>query len=348
MGPGSVRLHQPFYMQPYVSNTGCDSAAGTLTFVKDSRVIYDSSLSLYPADTVRGDTLIWNYSGLSNISGGAYWNSFFSDVYLTQDSTVVVGDTLCFRTYTNIPAADIDPLNNDNTVCIPVVYSYDPNVKVVTPKGTGAEGFVPSNTDTLTYDLHFQNTGSDVANNINIIDTLDSHINPASLRILGTSHNMTPQWLAPGVVQFNYDYINLPDSSANEPASHGSVRFSVALNPSLAAGTQIKNTGYIYFDLNPAVVTNTTLNTIMASTNVHQVATQKPVKVYPNPATDRITVENLSNGEISILNVSGVVMLKQDIVNDKTIIDLSDLPAGIYILKTVSGAKSATNKFTKY
>ncbi len=345
--PASVRLHTPFYMQPFVNNTGCDTAAGELTLVIDPRVSYDSALSTYPPDTVRGDTLIWNYHSLNNLSGSAYWNSFFSDLYLTPDTAVAVGDTLCFRVYTNILAADVNPANNDYSFCLPVVYSYDPNEKDVTPKGDGPQGFIHSWQDTLTYNVHFQNTGSDYAYNVTIIDTLDSHINASTFKIIGTSHNMTPQWLAPGIVQFNFNNIMLPDSGTNQAASQGEVRFSAVLNPGLAPGTQIKNTGYIYFDSNPAVVTNTTLNTIAIPTKITP-ATNLPVKVYPNPAIDHITIENLDGGEISILNMNGSVIMTQHVTSNKTSIEVSGLPDGVYILKTVNNTNTTTTKFTKY
>ena len=83
LSPATVRLDRSFYMQPYVSNTGCDSESGTLTLVLDSRVVYNPALSTYPADTVHGDTLIWNYYNLTNLTNGAYWNSFFSDINLS-------------------------------------------------------------------------------------------------------------------------------------------------------------------------------------------------------------------------------------------------------------------------
>ncbi len=348
LAPSSIRLHRAFYMSPYVSNTGCDTAAGQLTFIKDSRVLYDPSLSTYPADTVRGDTLIWNYSGLTNLTSGAYWNCFLSSLFLSLDTTVVVGDTLCFSGYTNIPSADINPSNNSFSYCIPVVYSYDPNLKEVSPKGTGAEGYIPAAPDTLTYTLHFQNTGSAAAENIKIIDTLSSHINRATLKILGTSHNMIPEWLAPGVVQFNFNEINLPDSGTNFAASQGEVRFSVVLNPGLAYNTQIKNTGYIYFDLNPPVVTNTTLNTIAKPNRVDPIMENIGILIYPNPASDHIIVENLNGGILSITNLNGDLVFEQELVNDKTSIDVSKLTSGVYILKTISSKNTATTKFIKY
>ena len=347
LSPAHVRLHRSFFMQPFVNNSGCDTVSGQLTLVKDSRVTYDASATSVPADIVHGDTLIWNYANMCSLAGGAYWNSFFSNVSLTPDGTVAVGDSLCFRVYTNIPAADIDPTNNDYSVCMPVVYSYDPNEKEVSPKGTGPDGDILPSQDTLTYNIHFQNTGTASADNIKIIDTLDSHITAKSLKIIGTSHNMTPQWLTPNVVEFDYNNINLPDSGANEAASHGEVRFSVVLNTGLPLGTQIRNKGYIYFDLNPPVITNTTLNTIATSTYLPQVA-RAAVKVYPNPATDHIVVENLANGTISIMNISGSTVLEQSINNDKTTIDVSSIAPGVYILKTTCEGNTTITKFTKY
>ncbi len=337
-----IRLHRDFYLEPYVSNTGCVSASGTMTLVLDSRVIYDSALSTLPADTVRGDTLIWNYAHLSSVSSGAYWNSFLSSVYLSLDSTLRAGDTLCFRVYTNVPTYDVNPANNDYSFCLPVVYSFDPNSKDVSPAGP-----ITSRGDTLTYTIHFQNTGSDVAENIRVVDTLDSRFNMSSLKILATSHQMTPKWLASNVVEFDYNNINLPDSTTNEPASHGVVKFSIALQPGIPYGTQIKNTGYIYFDLNSPVITNTATNTITRPASITNVSASLPVKIYPNPATDLIYVENLAGGELSIISMNGSMVMSRNIDANKTSIDVSSLADGVYIIKTVNNNATSTIKFTK-
>ena len=350
--PGYVRFGRPFFMNPYVTNTGCDTVSGTMTVVLDHRVIYNAGLSMHPADTVHGDTLIWNYNSLTNLSGGAYWNSFISDIYLSCDTTVVVGDTLCFMGYANIPTGDIDPLNNSFAFCMPVVYSYDPNMKSVMPQGAGPQGIIhyPSLGDTLTYTLHFQNTGTATAYNISIIDTLNSHLNAASLRILGTSATMTPKWLAPGIVEFDFNNIYLPDSSANPAGSQGQVSFKVAVNAGLAHGTQITNTGYIYFDSNPAVVTNTTLNTIDTAVTEYtlNVRAAYGIHVFPNPAADHIMVENFADGVLSVLDLNGSVILGQESTGSTTTIDVSRLPAGVYILKAVNSTGATNTKFTKY
>lgn len=348
LGPGRIRPFMPFSLHPYVSNTGCDTAGGVLTLVKDHRAIYDASLSTPPADAVYGDTLVWHYYGLSNVSSSGYWNSFISSLHLTPDATVAIGDTLCFRVYTGVLPTDINAANNDETICVPVVYSYDPNIKEVSPCGEGPEGNIAPSDDTLTYTLHFQNTGTAAAYDVRIIDTLDADVNPASLRILGASHKMEPRWLASNVVQFTFDYIMLPDSATDEPRSHGAVKFSVALDSGLPVGTQIKNKGYIYFDYNPPVITNTTLNTIALPAAVHNTATAKPVHIYPNPATDKIFIESTTSGEVWVLAMNGTVVTTQKMTAGKTTLDISALPPGVYMIRTVNDANTAMTRITKY
>ena len=352
LAPSSVRFGRPFYLQPYVSNTGCDTQSGVFTVILDSRVTYDSALSLYPADAVHGDTLIWNYSGLTNLSssGTTYWNSFLSDIYLSLNSSVAVGDTLCFSGYTGIPATDVDPLNNSFSFCLPVVYSFDPNSKAVSPQGFGLQGYIPLGHDTLTYTLHFQNTGSADAIDINVIDTLDSHIDATSLKILGASAAMTPQWLAPNVVEFTFSNINLPDSTANFAASQGAVSFKVALNNGLAPGTQIRNTGYVYFDANPAVVTNTTLNTIDTALIIvlgtTPVIKNNIITIYPNPAITQLTIESSNQPitQIIITNLLGQTISQQTASGLTAHVDVSALSAGVYFVK-VNGTE--VRKFVK-
>ena len=337
---GVARPNQAFFMYPYVSNTGCVSASGKLKFVLDNRVNYNAGLSSNPATTISGDTLIWDYTNLTNLSGGGYWNSFFAGAHLTPNSTVNIGDTLCFRVLTNIPTNDLNATNNDYTICLPVVNSYDPNVKEVDPKGLGVDGNIPVSTDLLTYTIHFQNTGNAVAYNVSIIDTLDNSIATNGLQILGASHNVTPEWLAPGIVKFKFSNINLADSTSNEPASHGSVRFSVKLNQALPVGTQIKNKAEIYFDFNTAIVTNTTINTLVSPLGIVDLpGSLAAIKVYPNPFSDNTTFRIQSDRSIEIYSFEMFDVLGKNVKMLKGIstkefqISRNGLENGVYFYK---------------
>jgi hypothetical protein len=339
---GVVRPLMPFTLSPYVNNTGCDAASGVLKLVLDANVVYDAGLSSNPATTISGDTLMWNYTDLSNLSNGSYWNSFFAGVYLTPVSGVNIGDTLCFDLITDIPVGDVDAANNTATLCLPVVNSYDPNLKEVRPAGVGIEGFIPTTTTELTYTIHFQNTGNAVAYNVSIIDTLDSHVQAGSLEILGATHLMVPYWTASNVVQFNFNYILLPDSTTNEPLSHGAVSFKVKLNTSLPIGTEIENTAHIIFDSNPAIVTNTTLNTIATPDGINDFGIYKgSVSVFPNPFSAQTTfviqpVKPSASYSIEITDVLGKTVKSITGLREAPFtLNRTSLESGIYFYKIV-------------
>jgi len=344
---GFARPNVPFYLTPSVSNTGCDAASGQLKLVLDPNVVYDASQSTNPADAVNGDTLTWNYTDLSNLSNGMYWNSFMSSIHLTPTLSVNAGDSLCFHVFTNVPSADINAWNNDYAFCIPVVNSHDPNVKEVTPRGTGNEGSIPQNTNELTYTIHFQNTGNAAAYNVSVVDTLDGDVQANSLRIVAASHAMTPEWLAPNIVRFNFYGIMLADSTSNEAASHGFVTFKISPNANLPIGTQIKNTGYIYFDFNTPVVTNTTLNTIAEPNAVAALSNDNAlVAVYPNPATDAFFVNkpNVSSSgyDIRIENQLGQIVYALHTNQAQQTVDAPHLSSGIYMVRVVDSTTKAT------
>ena len=46
--------------------------------------------------------------------------------------------------------------------------------------------------------------------------------------------------------------------------------------------------------------------------------------------------------------MNGSVVMDQAITNSKTMLDISKLPGGVYVLKTVSNDKSTVRKFVKY
>jgi uncharacterized repeat protein (TIGR01451 family) len=342
---GFARPLIPFYLSPAVNNTGCDSASGVLKLILDPRVIYNAGLSSFPATSVNGDTLFWNYTNLTNLSNGAYWNSFIAGVHLTPNGSVNIGDTLCFSTIITVPGNDANAANNTSAICLPVVNSHDPNEKTVSPAGLTAQGYIPASTQYLEYTIHFQNTGNVVAYNIAVIDTLDANIIPSSLQIIGTSDAMIPSWKSNNVVRFDFNNIYLADSTSNEAASHGVFTFRVKINSSLPALTQIKNRGYIYFDGNPAIITNTALNTIQASSVIKELSTET-FAMMPNPATTEVTLvfSHAAKRKIYVTDISGKKVFETEQSGTQTSLNTSDLQSGIYFVQLVENGKADTRK----
>ena len=107
------------------------------------------------------------------------------------------------------------------------------------------------------------------------------------------------------ILKFNFYNIMLPDSGADLAGSEGYVIYKVKAKPNAIVGTEWKNTAYIYFDFNEAIITNTTLNTLEVLTSIKE-ATSSTFSIAPNPANDIVTVnfENNYNGSLIITDVT--------------------------------------------
>jgi hypothetical protein len=285
---------------------------------------------IIPAAT--GDTLVWNVADINNIGNFSYWNYA---VHVTTCTSAVVGDSACITMIVMPTAGDVNPANNTFTFCFEIGVSYDPNYKSVIPAGAGIIGEIPAATPELEYTLHFQNTGTAPAMNVYLLDTISTNLDISSIEIISASHSMQPYMLPNRTIKFMFANINLPDSTHNEPQSHGYVNYRINLNPGLAPGTQIKNTGYIYFDYNVPVVTNTALNTIETIVGLKNTSAKTGMLIYPNPANDKITVRfaKASAATIVISDLLGREIITRSSNDLQTTIETASLKEGVYIVK---------------
>ena len=69
------------------------------------------------------------------------------------------------------------------------------------------------------------------------------------------------------------------------------------------------------------------------------------ISVYPNPATDRLTVINTGRcGYVELVNILGEPIISRKIVDSTVEIDVSDLPRGAYFLRIHTSDDIATRK----
>ncbi|MFN6039328.1 MAG: T9SS type A sorting domain-containing protein, partial [Bacteroidota bacterium] len=315
--PGTVKM----VLTPCISYVPTGSPANAPTYI-------------IPAST--GDTLVWMVPDINNLGNFNYWNY---GVYVSTCTTAVVGDTACITVMVTPSNGDVNPNNNIVTRCFEIGVSYDPNYKEVEPKGQGPQGNIPPNTSELTYTIHFQNTGTAPALHVYLLDTIDVDLDLYTIEILGTSHYMQPYLLPGNAIKFMYAYINLPDSTNDEPNSHGYVTFRLKLKPGLPLGTQIKNTAYIYFDYNAPVITNTTVNTLALTTSFSSQKKNEGINIYPNPGDSKINVDlkEINSEEIIITDVLGKEIRRVKIKSLKNEIQTSDLSEGVYFIKLING-----------
>lgn len=72
--------------------------------------------------------------------------------------------------------------------------------------------------------------------------------------------------------------------------------------------------------------------------------------IYPNPANDKIIIENLQNSKetiLSILNISGQELIRQQIKDSKTQVDISNLIGGVYFVKIITDKAFKVRKIIK-
>ena len=149
------------------------------------------------------------------------------------------------------------------------------------------------------------------------------------------------------MVTFTFSKILLPPSSSNEPLSHGFVRYRIASKTGLPEETAIKNTAHIYFDFNPAIVTNTTSNLMVSKLpgKGNNASKGKLFNIYPNPFTRYFQVESLEQlvigGQYTFYLYNGNAQLLQSQGIDEQVerIKTGTLPVGLYfyLIKDAQG-----------
>jgi hypothetical protein len=69
--------------------------------------------------------------------------------------------------------------------------------------------------------------------------------------------------------------------------------------------------------------------------------------VFPNPASNILTIKTLQNPTIEILNVEGQLIKTFTVKENKTNIDVSAFPNGVYFLKAKTENGMTMRKFVK-
>lgn len=235
-----------------------------------------------------------------------------------------------------------DPLWIDED-CVQNIGSFDPNDKQGFPLGVTQAHWVPRD-QRMEYLIRFQNTGTDTAFTVMILDQLDPQFNAATIRPGVSSHAYRFELLPERKMQFIFPNIMLPDSNVNEPLSHGFVRFSVDPLPGLSNGTVIENNAAIYFDFNQPVFTNATFHTF--GEQYLPIGIQEPaagllnVHIWPNPAQNQTTVDLLSfyplQGTFRLFDALGKQVFVQSFDQNRFVVTTRLLAPGTYVYRIES------------
>lgn len=324
LASGTTRCNRevPFWLT--LRNTACRAVGGWIALIRDGEMAGLASASQDP-DYVSGDTLWWAFDPVPP-SKNLDWELIFElggvqFVGMEMNFEVLVFSEDCAPIGQTGIQGPWDPDFEDFRYCARYSYNpvllcaYDPNDKLVQPARGEGKNYTLFG-EQLEYTIRFQNTGNDTAFLVVLRDTLDPSLDWNTFRPFSASH---PYEFVlderTGALAFTFRDINLPDSTANESASHGFVSYTISARPGLAENTPVANRAGIYFDSNPPILTNTTENT-MVSQLPGTTSVQEPsglesleVKVYPNPFAEAIHFEIQSPEEqrmlLEIFDLSG-------------------------------------------
>jgi hypothetical protein len=313
--------------------------SGTLTFTKDDSVTI---------------TNITQTGTVPNPTGFTY-----DFINLAPDESRQINVTLLVPTIPVVNLGDIitncvngtivnDADLNNNEACITqvVVGSYDPNDKMENHGPTINIDEFGAN-DYLYYTIRFENTGTAAADFVRIKDSLHSSLNPSTFEMIDASHTYSATRLG-NQIEWFFDDINLPPTSQNQNLSRGFVHFKIKPNPGFEVGDIIPNTAEIYFDYNPAIITNTFETEFVTVLSVTDYDSFQ-VAVYPNPTNEFVHVELDKSTEV-LQSIVVYDLLGKQVLSITNLsatsenLDISKFKSGTYLLEITTQTNLKTTK----
>lgn len=315
----------------YTNSGNMTEASGTIAFTKDAAL---SVVSVSQPVTFTDDGFTFNFTDLDPFET----KSILVEMHVPVIPTVSLGQLVTNSVSVTVPA-DLVPENNTASVTKTIVGSYDPNDKA---EAHGKEILITDFTpeDYLYYTIRFENTGTASAESVRVTDVLDAQLDETSVRMLGSSLDGTMS-RSGNVLTWVFTNIDLPPASADPVRSQGFINFKVKPRPGFAVGDVIPNAASIYFDFNPAIVTEpfeTHFVDILSTAGFDSAH----ALVFPNPANDKITValDKGSIARIAITDISGKKVLVQTGNSPSETVDIARLSAGMYFVEITNDSNT--------
>lgn len=324
--PGFIYQNKIIY-----SNYGNGTISlGTINFTKDNNITIIGNSQSGTTATPTGFT--YNFTDLSAFQS----RSMTVSMQVPPIPTVSAGQILT-NSASILSSTDFVPLNNTSVCSQSIINAYDPNDKIEAHGERIVHSSFTSD-DYLYYTIRFENTGTTSAWNIKVTDVLDAKLDENSLRMINSSHNYQLDREGSNLI-WTFTSIELPVSVANSTIGKGYITFKIKPKPGYAIGDIINNDASIYFDFNPAIVTNLFSTEFVAALAIDQFEKNDFI-LYPNPASGIVTLSliDTQNNIASILvyDVLGKTIISQKSNETTVTVDVSRLTPGIYFIEATT------------
>jgi uncharacterized repeat protein (TIGR01451 family) len=305
--------------QVIINNLGSTIVDGTVN------IQYDNAKLNYVATNtaisqINSTTLQLAFDKLKPFESRAYDVQFIVETI----PTVSLMDVLEFALLIDV-GVDDHPYDNEFEFSHEIIGSYDPNDIHV---AQGSRILLDQKGDYLHYRIRFQNTGTASAINVRVENTLDEDLDWNTFELLSTSHPVVTDIMDGNQVFFHFDDIYLPDSLTSPIESQGYINYRVKPIGAADIGYEFENIAEIYFDFNPAIITNMVTTTIVHSTKTIDAVTLADL-LYPNPTSGLIQGRKGLSAEVLIYTLDGQFKWSGD---SDAQMDISQLPSGTYLV----------------
>lgn len=324
-----------------VHNVGATIATGTASVFYDPNLTFNYASPAESAHNASTHTLSFTLPAMLPGDNEYYWLNFTAQQGLALNAPIF--------TLVNVISncSDVNLTNNVDTVHQHVTGSWDPNNKLayVTNYETDPAFQLISSIDAnqrIEYVINFQNEGNGPAVNVVVKDLISSDLDISSFELIGTSHDCQVT-LTGSDANFKFSNIMLPAKVTDEPNSHGFIKFAINANNNLPAGHVIADDAAIYFDYNPAVVTNESEVTLLEPTGIDEVSSVTAT-IAPNPMNQYATIRlnnNSNDGfKLRVTDVTGRIVSEQITSNNNLLFERNSLSAGMYTYQIIQNNKA--------
>ncbi len=344
MSAGTPRCNSnaPYYIHYNYFTTS--SLTAFFTLILDSNMSYTSAV---PSPlSVNGDTIVWSIAVNPVVgSGQINLNVLFPPLAGTS-----LASSLTLELKNGVGVVISESVDTMRQV---VVCSFDPNDKSVNPPGVAASNYTLNNSP-LQYQIRFQNTGTDTAFAVHILDTIDTGLDINSFQLLGSSHPVQVLIHPNRIVDFRFEDILLPDSVVDEPGSHGYILYRIRPEELIPDPIEIRNTAYIYFDFNLPVATNTTVNTLVSHIPVGLTeisGSASPLRLFPNPASEELFYSfdnpHLHAMRLQVFDAKATLLNTLVVFGGSGVLNCKSYDPGLYLMQftDLNSGKVLSGKF---
>jgi uncharacterized repeat protein (TIGR01451 family) len=331
----------------YVRNNGCLNSDASVTLNFSPKYRYTTGAKPPPVSST-ATSLTWSLSAL-NSTDVAPLSLYFVVWHNPAVPYPTDGDTVNEHISVATTGGPID-VNMTNNVIIrtdTVRTSCDPNAIEVSPRCF-------DNDTTFHFTVHFENIGSAPAENIYVMDTLSSWLDPSTFNIELSTHTMfISKHIANGrtILKFDFPDINLADSSDHENRD-GAFMYTIRNKPGMAIGVAAYSRVGIYFDYNDVLMTNTVANTkgCPIPADIATSAKYNEIAIFPNPTTSELTIKVMPGifNALTITNTIGQQVLQQSMLQSQLRLNVDHLPKGVYYVTLKGEQGSEIRKFVKW